>query len=273
MEPFEKLKLEMGTRGFQPKTKKGYLWYNQDFLKFIKKRPEDIAEEDIKRYISYLLEKGQTKITANFAISALKFFYEDVLGKKLNIKRPKKEQKLPTVLTKDEIRKMIDVTDNLKHKLLIKFIYATGARVSEAVKIKTSDILFDEGIIIFRGGKGKKDRQVMLPEKLKNKIKEFSQSMHTTSQHLFPSQAKPSKHISVKTAQMIVKHATKKAGIRKSVSCHALRHSFATHLLESGVDIRIIQKLLGHKRITATQIYTQVSSQTIKNVKSPIEDL
>jgi len=273
MNLFEKFKLEMDARGFSPKTKKTYLWYNSNFLKFTEKQPEEVDETDVKKYISYLLEKGHTKTTANFAISALKFFYEEILAKKLNIKRPKKEQKLPTILTKEEIKRMIESTENLKHKLLIEFIYATGARVSEAVKIKINDVLFEEGIIIIRGGKGAKDRQVMLPEKLKNKITEFLGIKNHEDLYLFSSQANPQKHISIKTAQLIIKHAAQKAGIKKRVSCHTLRHSFATHLLESGVDIRIIQKLLGHQRITATQIYTQISNQTIKNIRSPIEDL
>ena len=270
MDVFEKLKLEMDARGYSTKTKKGYLSYNKDFLMFIKKLPEEINEVDVKKYIAHLLSKGYTKITANFAISALKFFYGEVLGKKLDIKRPKKEQKLPIILTKEEIRRMIKVTKNKKHKLLIEFIYATGTRVSEAVKIKINDILFDEGIIIIRSGRY---RQVMLSPKLKIDIKQFLESRNIDSKWLFHSSLNPEKHISIKTAQVIIKNAAKEAKIKKKVTSHTLRHSFATHLLESGIDIRIIQKLLGHKRITTTQIYTQISNQTIKNIKSPIENL
>jgi len=265
-----RLKLEMDARGFSQKTKKTYLFYCKHFLDFIKKEPEFIDELDLKRYIAYLLGKNQTKITANLAISAIKFLKEEVIGGKLYIKRPKKEQKIPDILTKDEVSSLLNAIANPKHRLLAEFIYGTGVRVSEAVKIKISDLLVNENIVMVKQGKGNKDRKTILPNVLKLKIAQYISQIG--GNYLFPSQA-GNEYLSIKTAQMIVKNAAKRAEINKKVSCHTLRHSFATHLLESGVDIRYIQQLLGHSKLQTTQIYTRVSTQSLKNIKSPLDNL
>ena len=272
MDVLEKLRLEMDSRGLSPKTKKGYLSYIHRFLKFVKKNPKDLDETDVKKYIAYLLSKGHTNTSVNFTISALKFLYEEVLGKSLEIKRPKREQKLPTILTKEELRKMLEGTKNPKHKLLIEFIYATGTRVSEAVGMKIDDILFNEGVIVIRG-KGGKDRWVMLSNKLKEKIKKFLDWRDVESEWLFHSNANPKRHISIKTAQMIVKNAARKSNIKKKVTCHTLRHSFATDLLMQGVDLRLVQEFLGHKNIATTQIYTHITSARLKEIHKKFHSL
>lgn len=265
----EKLNREMKIRHFSQKTMKSYSFHVNKFLDFIDKPIDEISKNDIKRY----LETVKDPLTARIAIAALKFFFLKVTRRNIfhGIEYPKRPFRLPTILTRDEILRMINNTTNPKHKLVIEFIYATGARVSEAVKMKINDILFEEGIVIIREGKGRKDRQVMLSEKLKTEIKEFLKFQNPEGEYIFFNSLFPSKHISIKTAQIIVEKAAKMAGIKKDVSCHTLRHSFATHLLENGTDIRVIQRLLGHKKLETTTIYTKVSTQMLKNVKSPLD--
>lgn len=274
-EPMQTLYRELTIRGGSRKTIKSYINHNKDFLRFIKKSPKEVTRNNIKDYLFYLKESRNLSNTSlNHVISALKFYYEEVLKRHFfhDIMRPKKEKPIPTVLTKEEIRAMIETTANPKHKLLVKLMYASGLRVGEAVRLKTEHLNLDEGTILVKMGKGKKDRVTPLSKNLIVEIKDNLSERKDDSTYLFPG-AKERSHLSERSAQKIVERAAKFSRIKKNVSCHALRHSFATHLLESGVDIRIIQKLLGHKRITATEIYTQISTQTIKNVKSPLEDL
>lgn len=183
-----------------------------------------------RTFRDYLLEKLKNKNPSSFAhtVSILVFFFEKVLHEKSEIPRPKRNKIIPNILTINEIREIINFTDNLKHKLIIKLIYGAGLRVSEVVNLKKKDIHFEEDLIKVNLGKGKKDRFVKIPEKLKERP------------------------ISTKTAEVIVQNAAKKAGIKKRVYPHLLRHSFATHLLEQGTDLRMIQKLLGHSSIKIT---------------------
>jgi site-specific recombinase XerD len=191
------------------------------------------------------------------------------LNKKLKFQFQKKNKGLPNILTVYEVKKLIQVTNNPKHKLIIKIIYGTGLRVSEVVSLRKEDINFEENLIKVRLGKGKKDRFVKLPESIKLELKAICDL--TNSKYLFWSQR--GGRLTTKTIQSILKNSSKKAGIKKRVYPHLLRHSFATHLLEQGTDLRVIQKLLGHSSIKTTQIYTQISQAQIKNVKSPLDNL
>jgi len=243
-------------------------------LNFASKSPKEITNEDIKRYLESLSNKEVSNATLNLAINALNFYYTQVLKRKFffDIKHPKKEKRLPVVLTKNEIRRMLEVTKNLKHKLLMEIMYASGLRVSEVIKLKISDIDLEEGIIRVNLGKGKKDRQTILSKRAIEDLKTFVGTKKDNNQYLFTG-AQNKGHLSTRSAQKIVLQTAKLAGIKKDVSCHSLRHSFATHLLEKGVDIRYIQKLLGHRRLETTQIYTQVSTQKLKEIESPLDDL
>lgn len=269
----KKLETELKIRGFSSNTVKSYVYHNKRFLEFADKPYNEINEDDIKAYMAFLIsDKSLKPSTVSLVLSALRFFYEEVEKMPLfgDIKTPKQEKKIPTVLSKDEIKKMIEVTSNLKHKLLIQCMYSSGLRVSECVRLKINDFDFDEGIGKIRSGKGKKDRYIILSDVIAENILSYIKLRRTESEFLFPSKGS---HISVRQAQRIVKKAAEKAGIKKRVFCHALRSSFATHLLESGTDIRMIQVLLGHSNLSTTERYTKVSAEQLKKVKSPIDDI
>ncbi len=268
----KKLEIELKLRGFTPLTIKAYLNHNESFLKFIKKKPEDINTDDIKSYMAFLLENNKKPATVSLVLSSLKFFYKEILEKDLftKIKAPKSEKKLPTVLTKEEMKRLIDACTNLKHKLLIKLLYSSGLRVSEAVSMRINDFELSEKMGTVRSGKGKKDRVIILSNDLVESIKKYLEKCKNDSEYLFPGF---NGHISIRMAQKIVNENAKKADIKKRVFCHALRSSFATHLLEDGVDIRIIQELLGHSSISTTQKYVKVSTAQLQKVISPLDKM
>jgi len=274
----KKLETELKIRGFSEKTIAAYLFHNQDFLDFAKKQPEEMTEDDVKAYLAHLMaDKNLKPASVNLALCSLKFFYQEVLEKEIfkKIKAPKSEKKLPTVLTKDEIKAMIESAGNKKHRLLIEFLYSSGLRVSEAVSMKVNDLDLNERIGIVRSGKGKKDRIFIISNNLVEHIENYLKKQEKKgykSEFLF-NVKNPEKHISIRQAQKIIQKAAQKAKVRKRVFCHALRSSFATHLLESGVDIRVIQELLGHSNLQTTQRYTKVSTEQIKKVKSPLDSL
>ncbi len=267
----EKLKTELQIRGFSAKTIKAYIFHNQRFLSFIKKEQGEISEDDVKSYMAYLMaEKKQKPSSVNLVLSSLKFMYQEIMKKRIfdDIKSPKNEKKLPTVLTRDEIEKMIKALKNVKHRLLIELMYSSGLRVSECVSIKIQDLNLQEKMGLIKSGKGKKDRNIILSRKLVSHLTDYIAKRSDDNPYVFPVR---DTHISVRQAQKIVHDAAKKAGIQKRVFCHALRSSFATHLLENGTDIRIIQELLGHSNIQTTERYTKVSRAQLKKVISPFD--
>lgn len=269
----KKLEIEMKLRGFSEITIKNYLRHNNLFLTFIKKEPEKINEDDVKSYLAYLLSEKKIKpASASLTLSALRFFYKEVLEKDIfaKIKTPKLEKKIPTVLTKDEVKALLNALENKKHRLLVELLYSAGLRVSEAVKIKVDDFDFNEKMGKVRSGKGRKDRHIILSTNLIESIKKYLAKREENSEYLFPSK---DRFMSIRMAQKIVNKGAKKAGIKKRVFCHALRSSFATHLLEAGTDIRVIQELLGHSSIATTQRYVNVSTAELKKVKSPLDNL
>jgi len=267
----QKLETELKLRGVSPETVKTYLFYNKKFSEFINKKPDDISEDDIKSYLSNLLsERKVSNATAALAKAALTFYYGEVLGKSIVIKTPKIAKQIPVVLTKDEVKKMIDATENNKHRLLIEFLYSTGIRLSECINMKVGDLELNDKIGWVRSGKGAKDRMILLSDKFVNDLKEYLENRKNKSEYIFTGW---DEKISPRGVQKVVNNAAKRAGINKPVHVHTLRHSFATHLLESGTDIRKIQVLLGHTNLNTTQIYTSVSKSELKKVKSPLDEL
>ncbi len=274
---------ELKIRMYSPKTIKAYIHYNEDLLQRLKKSPEEVNNNDIKEHLLYLAdEKGVSTSTINSVINALKFLYGTVLNFDFiyDIKRPRKDKKLPVILNQEEILRIFSSVNNIKHKVLLMLIYSAGLRVSEVVKLEPDALDAERKLIHIKVAKGRKDRHTMLSdvalETTGRYLKEYGQS-----KWLFPGQDK-GKHITTRTVEKIFSNACKKANIKKNVTVHSLRHSFATHLLESGTDLRYIQELLGHTssktpkkayRLTgqATEIYTHVSNKNIGKIRSPLD--
>lgn len=253
-------------------TLRNYLKSNKDFLEFTKKSPDQVQEDDVKLYVAgKLSEKSSTSII--IFLSAIKYAYSSILKNDITagIKRPKKEKTIPTVLSKEELKKLIENLKTKKSKLMISFMYATGMRVSEVVKLKVNDLDFEEKIGYARQAKGKKDRIFNIPESLTKKLKKHVESQKQANQEFVFSGRKGK--MTPRNLQKIVSKAAKRAEIKKKVHCHTLRHSFATHLLENKVDIRKIQELLGHADLSTTQIYTHISTEELKKIKSPLDTL
>ncbi len=265
----KKLQTEIKISKLSDYTVRNYITANKSLLEFNKKSPNQISQDDIKEYLAEKMS-DKAPISTILFLAAIKFAYISLLGKDptSGIKRPKTEKKIPSVLTREEVLKLIDSTSNAKSKLIIQLLYSSGLRVSEVVKIRKQDIDFNENSGWVRSGKGKKDRMFILSEKLSKKLKKYVEK-HPENEYLF-SRKKP---LTTRNIQKIVQLTTKKAGIDKSVHPHTLRHSFATHLLDSGVDLRKIQILLGHSSIATTTLYTHISSEQLKDVKNPLDNL
>mgnify|MGYP006283808103 CR=1 FL=1 len=271
----KKLKL----KGYSKSTIKSYINHNKRFINYIQKDLFSITMDDLNNYILFLIEEREnTHSFANQFISAFKTFNNLILeleGINNKLFRPKKKKKLPKVLNKREVKEIIASVDNLKHQLILILTYSAGLRVSEVVKLKISDIDPDRMLIYISSAKGYKDRYTLLSESAVTKIKLYLQAFNVqkhSKQWLFPGQDKE-RHLSKRSVQKVFKRACKKAGINKEVGIHSLRHSFATHLLEQGVDLRYIQNLLGHKSSTTTEIYTHVSNKNLIEITNPFDKL
>lgn len=271
---FKEFEKEMKIRGFTQRTIESYLFHNYKFLKFIGKSARDVNSNDIKQYLYYLVERRNAKPrTVNLAISALKFYYQQFSNKKLfsKVKRSKEEKLLPRVLSKEEILRMIDITINPKHKLLIELMYSSGLRVSECVKLKVNDIDTGRKVGIVRLGKGKKDRLFLLSDRFLKDFASYVINRKNGNEYVFNDYEHG--HITIRAAQRIVKKAAKKAEIKKRVHCHMLRASFATHLLEEGVSESYIQKLMGHESKKTLERYLAVRVDDALKVKNPLDNL
>jgi len=268
-DPLYNFQQEMKLRNFSPKTVKSYSYYITNILQFANKGASSISAEDVRSYLEMLADSNSSASTINSAYSALKFYFGNILHRKffVNIPRAKKEKKLPVVLSKDEIKRMIEVVSNQKHQCILQLLYGSGLRVSEVIKVRMSDFDFDRKLLHIKQGKGNKDRYTIFSEKLltilekQKKIKEANDYLFTGYDNKKP--------LTVVSINNIVKQSATKANIQKNISAHSLRHSFATHLLENGTSIRYIQALLGHARLETTQIYTQVTNPNLKNITSP----
>lgn len=265
----------MRIKRYQPDTRKGYLRHIKRFLIFMNKDPKQITPQEIHDYFLYLIEQESLSFSNhNQIVSAIRFLYWQVLNQPLPqtaIPRPRKEHRLPTVLSKEAITRLLNAVSNVKHLSLLMLVYSGGLRVSEAVKLHPEDIDEDRGLMRVRQGKGRKDRYTILSEIAVEALRTYK-SNYTLTRWLFPG-AKPGCHLTTRSAQKVVASARRKSGIPQNATPHTLRHSFATHLLESGIDLRYIQKLLGHASSKTTEIYTHVSNKNLQNIQSPLNAL
>ena len=260
---------ELKLRNYSPKTIKAYLLCIELYLKHKKVDFCKLDEENIKNFLLLLKEKDKSPQTINLYLNAIKFFYNQVLKiyKRIDLKFAKRNKSLPIVLSREEINKIIENITNTKHKLMVMVSYGSGLRVSEVVNLKVKDVNIDELLIHIKGAKGMKDRITVFPEKILNEIKN---AIAGKDKDDFVFESERGGKLTTATAQKVFIKSLKKSGINKPATFHSLRHSFATHLLENGVDIRYVQELLGHSNIRTTQIYTHVTNPAIKNIKSPL---
>ena len=260
---------------YSPKTVMSYCQLFEEFINFYPARPiDEISEPEIVAYIRYLVkERGISSSYQNQAINSIKFYYERVKGgerKFYQLERPLKEQKLPTVFSVEEVQDLIKATANLKHKTIIMLCYSGGLRLSELLNLRVKDVDSDRMQMFIQGGKGKKDRYTLLSSKLLPLLREYYQQYKPKD---FLIEGVDGGQYSERSIQSIVKQALAKAKIGKHASVHTLRHSFATHLLENGTDLRYIQSLLGHGSSKTTEIYTHVTSKAFQGIKSPLDNL
>ena len=269
-----KLEVELKIAKNSPYTQRNYLDANRKFLSYIKKELDNLDEDDVKEYLAENLSESSASSIVVF-LSALRFSFSAILKKDLtlNIKRPKKERRIPAVLTKEEVKVLLDNLPNKKSKLMVSLIYACGMRVSELTSLQIKDFDFDERVGHIRQAKGKKDRLFNIPDFLFEDLKNIKEIQEETKQEYLFSNPTTGEKLTTRNLQKIVSKAVKRAGIKKSVHPHTLRHSFATHLLENDVDIRKIQELLGHADLSTTQIYTHISNEELKKIKSPLDSL
>lgn len=266
----KKLENELRLRNYSPKTIKSYTGCVAEYLRAKQNNFASVDIDYIKKYLLSIIDKGMSSQTINQNLQAINFFCWNVLKfrGKIDIKFAKTPSKLPIVLSRNEIQKILEVIKNEKHNLMIALAYSAGLRVSEIINLKIKDINLEELTIHLKGAKGNKDRITIFPEKLKEKIIEII-ALRDKKDFVFASER--GGRLTERTAQKVFEKALNDAKIGKDATFHSLRHSFATHLLENGVDVRYVQELLGHANIRTTQIYTKVTNPMLKNIKSPLE--
>ena len=275
MTPLRKKFIEdMNIRNFAESTQKAYVSALVRFSQYFKRSPEDISEEEVRKYLLYLSQERKIH-PASFRqiITAVRFFYTVTLGREWMIRHlpfPKAAKKLPEILSREEVRKLIRASRSIRDKTMLSVAYGTGARVSEVVHLRISDIDRAQGVIHIRNGKGRKERRALLSPKLLKMLEQYWLECRPKD-YLFPGIEGGAVNESV--LQRVCKDAALRAGISKRVYPHILRHSFATHLLEQGTDIRTVQVLLGHSHITTTTGYLRVTGHLLAKVTSPLDAL
>lgn len=262
-------------RRYSESTIKTYCSYFRDFQhSFQGTKLETINTAEINGYLLELIRDRHISTSQqNQRINAIKFYYEKVLGREkqyYKIERPRKERKLPKVLSKSQIKSILNHCPNLKHRMILSLIYSGGLRRSEVLNLKVTDIESDRELLRIEGAKGNKDRYTLLSKKILSDLREYYRK-YKPGEFLFEGQR--GGRYSATSVAIILRRAAEQAGIKKRVTPHMLRHSFATHLLEQGTDLRYIQELLGHSSSRTTEIYTHVSTEKVRKIKNPIDDI
>ena len=268
-EYLDKVKIELKYRNYSPQTLDSYLGCLKDFFAYLGGNYDNFDEFKVKEYLIKKKDAGLAGQTINVYLNAIKFFYENIVKVpfKLNLKYSKKPKRLPVILSREEIAGIIESIANPKHRLMIALTYGAGLRVSEIIRLKIKDIDLPGLQLNIRQAKGQKDRITVIPDKLKDQIAQFMAGKQADD-YLITSER--GGHLTERTAQIVFERAKEKVGIKSDATFHSLRHSFATHLLENGVDVRYVQELLGHANIRTTQIYTHLTNLALKNIKSPL---
>jgi integrase/recombinase XerD len=266
---------DMRLRNFAPRTIQVYVERVATFAKHFGKSPDRLGAADVRAYLLFLVnEKHASWSYYNQALAALRFLYRVTLGKKWvldGIVCPKQQKKLPVVLSPIEITQFFEAIPNLKHRAMLMTAYAAGLRVSEVVSLRVDDIDSQRMVIRVRQAKGRKDRYAMLSPRLLEILRQYWKAARP-SRYLFPGQD-PENPLNTRTVQQVCRDARQAAGLSKKATVHSLRHSFATHLLEAGTNIRTIQILLGHSSLRTTAVYTHVSTAALEATQSPLDRL
>jgi len=269
----DQMKVDLELKNLSPRTRSCYLTWMKSFALHFHRSPEEMGEEEIRKYLHYLIqEKKASQSGVSQAYSALKFFYETTLKRDWNgyrIPRAKKEKKLPVVLSSQEVQAILSATGNLKHRAVLMTIYSAGLRLSEVVHLKVSDLDSQRMTIRVEQGKGRKDRYTLLARRTLDILRDYWQE-YRPSGWLFPGEA-VTEPLSVSSVQKVFEKALLRARIKKPVSVHTLRHSFATHLLEAGTDLFHIQRLLGHTSLNTTAVYLHLSRKELGGLVSPVD--
>ena len=231
--------------------------------------------EEINQYHRQMVQCGTYSYSfVNQSINAVKFYFQRVLGRHTmdlsQVERPEKADRLPMVLSKQEVQKILASTDNLKHRCLLQLLYAGGLRIGEVINLKLTDVQSDRNLLLIRGGKGKKDRTTLLSRKLLESLRSYYK-VYRPKVWLFEGQQ--GGQYSVESTRNVFRAALKKSGVQVKATPHTLRHSFATHLLEQGTNLRYIQSLLGHRNSKTTEIYTHITSHGMESIVSPLDNL
>lgn len=271
-EHVSQLKIILRLRDYSPSTIKSYCQYSNSYLKYLHDSHVNILPFNLnilKNFLIARLDAGLSPQTINLYLNSIKFFYRHVLNykKEIPLKFAKKNKKIPTVLTREEINQLLNVVKNRKHKIILALAYGSGLRVSEIANLKVGNLRFLENLIQIKSAKGKKDRISILPINLNNLLVQLS-AFKTFDQYVFESER--GGPLCKRSLQRIFEKAKKLSLINQEATFHSLRHSFATHLIESGVNIRYIQTLLGHSSIKTTEQYTRVNNPALSNIVSPL---
>jgi site-specific recombinase XerD len=268
----QNLETELRSRKYSPKTIQAYIHYNQVLCQSLQKKPEDILPEDIKGHLARMdKERNLSSSSINLAISAFRFFYGNVLKNNITREqhRPRHDRRIPGIFAKSEVNLLLDSEKNPKHRLLLMLVYSSGLRVSEVIALKREHIDLNRKTVFVQSGKGRKDRYTLLSDRAAALVQDYC-ALYDIEDWLFPGQSAAG-HLSVRSAQNIFDKALKKTGISKPVSIHSLRHTFATHLLENGTDIKHIKELLGHVSLRTTERYTHVARRDVLKIRSPLD--
>jgi site-specific recombinase XerD len=275
MSPLRRRMIEdMTIRKLAPKTQQGYIRTIKNFAAFLGRSPERASLEDVRRFQLHLAESGAHTPILNHTVSALRFFFKvtlrrhDIIEHTTFIREPRK---LPVVLSPEEVARLLNAAPGLKYKAALSVAYGAGLRAAEVVSLKVSDIDSKRMVIRVEQGKGRKDRYVMLSSHLLELLRAWWKATRPQG-WLFPGRDRV-QPMTTRQLNRACHAAAQAAGIERNVSPHTLRHSFATHLLEQNIDIRVIQVLLGHAKLDSTALYTRVATKTIQQVMSPLEHL
>lgn len=265
---------EMRIRNYSERTVKTYVSLALKFIDYVGHPPEEISTEELKEYIYYRLKKdGISVATINQTISAWRIIYVHILGREwegCRIQRPRRTKKLPDILSQQEALLLVNAPRNIKHRSMLHLLYSTGMRRSELLALKVKDIDSSRMIISIKQGKGKKDRQVVLHPRILNLLRDYYR-YYRPQEYLFEGMSKNRRAYSAESLCKIVKRAAKDAGLTKNITIHTLRHCFATHMLEKGANIKVIQQLLGHNSLRTTSIYLSLANFDKSTLPNPLD--